>query len=1203
MRILASIFFLSLLALGGLHAQEFCRDILTEAATAYKSDNLNLALSRLKAVETCDYKNLLIRERLEVQDSIFARITRQREIAEKERNRAENALEEAQKARDAEEKAKEQALASEAIAIAERNRADSARVAAEKATRNALVNDLAFKADKAPNRSTAFRLLELANRIDPDNGRVRELLADNYFSDNRFYAFRLTGHRGAVRFIAFSENGEKLVSAASGEIMTWAVAGQQTTGKIETNDLGAETIAAYAPKTGLFAGAKGKQVTIWSLPAMNKLYSIPLHSDRISALAFSADGNKLAYAGVDGAIKIWDLPARAEELALAGHSSNVLALAFSSDGRQLVSGSLEDIIIWNLADGSRAGALTGHTQAVNAVAFSPDNSRIASASADNSLKVWSVNTRQPILTLLGHTDEVSGVRFSPDGSRLISASYDQTARIWDAQTGRLLHTLQGHSGWLGAAVFSPDGKKAATCAADGEITVWDLAAGPDGFSIAWAPKKIRGLSLSTDHSIALAATDKEIVVWDMEGRKEWRRIQAEERSASGKLLNTTSEIYSAALSPDGKTALTASNVIRCWDLTSGQESFTLTGHKGNINFVDFFAEGSRIISASDDGTVKIWDAAGKRALVSFSGPSGHNAISAMASRDGSKVIALFEFGQGQADRGQSSERNFDPSLFSGEVIVWDVQEKKKVFSSRGLILGDVELTSAAISPDGSKIAIGTGISGEFGSLVAGVNIWNIAKRKPRLLLRDTLFGGKITTLGFSPDGNEIVFGGSEGYGGYSNGLETEGYFPLNRRGPAFLSIFFSNDGRQIIGLTEDGGIRIWDKKEMAGGRDDGALLPLPVHRSEVVAAALSPDGTLLASASTRKEGIMIWNMDDGSLANNITGLSDKVNSIAFSPDGKNIAALSGSEVKVWSLDGKMEPVTTTGSRFAEFSPDGSQLACGDGNGLKIWNWASPAGDSIIFAGHTGPINHAAFSPDGTLIASASSDNTVRLWLLVNGPAGAASLNFPDEVVQVAFSPDSHLMATLSGDSIRVWAADGLQQLFSAEGKDFIRFSPDGKNLITGNEEGGLLILNLRTGKGIQNKPTGQLLSAFFHPNPKYQQLILISKDGDKTMARTQFLDAKGLIAKAEDNYQIDELLPDQIREYGLETGFPYAGILDANGMPTPLIGESKPIRMERYRDYFAEQTKKTADKAEKERYQKIITALDEALAQFDQGSR
>ncbi len=1198
MKALVTILSLFLLGSSGLYSQEFCREILSEAEQAYKADNLNLALTRLKAVETCDYRNHLIRERQEVQDSIFARINRQREIAEKERNRAEAALKEAEKARDAEEKAKEQALASEAAAIAERNRADSARAAAERATRNALVNDLAFKADKAPNRSTAFRLLEMATRIGPDNGRARELLAGNYFSDNRFYSYRLSGHKGAVRFVAFSGDGEKLVSAAPGEIMTWTVAGLQTTGKLEANELGPEAIAAYAPSTDYFAGVKGNQATIWDLSAMKKLYSTPRHSDRISALAFSADGSKLAYAGVDGAIKIWDVEARQEALSLDGHASNVLALDFSPDGRQLVSGSLEDIILWNLADGSSAGILNGHTQAINAVAFSPDNTLIASASADNSLKVWNVNTRLPILTLLGHTDEVSDVRFSPDGSRLLSASYDQAARIWDVQTGSLLHTLQGHKGWLGAAVFSPDGKKAATCAADGEIMVWGLTTRPGDFSIAWTPKEIRGLSLSADHSKVLVATEKEIVVWDMIGRKEWRRIQAEERSASGKLLNTTSEIYSAALSPDGKTALTASNVIRGWDLAAGQESFTLTGHKGEINFIAFFDGGSRIISASDDGTVKIWDAANRKELVSFSGPAAHNAISAMASRDGSKVIALFEFDPNRADSRQFAESDPDPSLFSGEVIAWDVQEKKEVFSSRGLLLGEVELSGAAISPDGSKIAIGTGIFGEFGSLQAGLNIWNIAKRKPKLLLRDTLFGGSITALGFSPGGDEIVLGGSEGYGGYSNSLETEGYFPMKRRGPAFRSICFTADGQEIIGLFENGSIRTWNKREMIRDSDDGAPLTLPAHRSKVVATALSPDGTLLASASTRQEGINVWKISDGSLATNITGLPDAVNDISFSPDGKNLAALSGDEVKVWSLSHNEELFTAPGNRFAGFSPDGSQLACGDGNNLKIWNWGSPAGDSVIFSGHTGAINHAAFSPDATLIASASRDKTVRLWPLAGGSATPASLNFTDEVLRVAFSPGGHLMATLSGDSIRVWVLDGLQELYRAEGKGFIRFSPDGKNLVTGCGEGGILTLNLLTGKSTADKPTGQLLSAFFHPNPKYQQLILISEIGDKAMALTQFLDAKGLIARAEDKYQINDLLPHQIREYGLENGFPYAGILDENGMPTPLIDEGKPIKMERYRDYFAEQAGEAKDNSEeKERYLKIVEILNQGLLQ------
>lgn len=100
-------------------------------------------------------------------------------------------------------------------------------------------------------------------------------------------------------------------------------------------------------------------------------------------------------------------------------------------------------------------------------------------------------------------------------------------------------------------------------------------------------------------------------------------------------------------------------------------------------------------------------------------------------------------------------------------------------------------------------------------------------------------------------------------------------------------------------------------------------------------------------------------------------------------------------------------------------------------------------------------------------------------------------------------------------------------------------------------------------------------------------------------AKTYFLNTKSLIAAAERKYQINELLPQQIEAYKLENGFLYAGILDAQGMPTPLIEQGKRIKMERYRDYFAEQSSAANEDAGKERYRKISTAIDEALKRLN----
>src|SRR5438128_2380663 len=90
--------------------------------------------------------------------------------------------------------------------------------------------------------------------------------------------------------------------------------------------------------------------------------------------------------------------------------------------------------------------LNGHTGWVGAVAFSPDGKLLASASADNTIRIWSVADGSLLTTLKGHADYACAVTFSPDGKRIASGSFDHAGKLWDVSTGAELATLKGHEG-------------------------------------------------------------------------------------------------------------------------------------------------------------------------------------------------------------------------------------------------------------------------------------------------------------------------------------------------------------------------------------------------------------------------------------------------------------------------------------------------------------------------------------------------------------------------------------------------------------------------------------------------------------------------------------------------------------------------------------------------------------------------------------
>src|SRR5713226_1482640 len=102
-------------------------------------------------------------------------------------------------------------------------------------------------------------------------------------------------------------------------------------------------------------------------------------------------------------------------------------------------------------------AFNGHAAEVTSVAFSPDGKLLASASTDNTVKVWTLQGREPVRILSRHTSSVTSVAFSPDGKTLASTSEDGTVKLWDMQSGLVVRTLHGHASWAVAVAFSPNG--------------------------------------------------------------------------------------------------------------------------------------------------------------------------------------------------------------------------------------------------------------------------------------------------------------------------------------------------------------------------------------------------------------------------------------------------------------------------------------------------------------------------------------------------------------------------------------------------------------------------------------------------------------------------------------------------------------------------------------------------------------------------
>lgn len=649
---------------------------------------------------------------------------------------------------------------------------------------------------------------------------------------------------------------------------------------------------------------------------------------------------------------------------------------------------------------------------------------------------------------LGHQDAVRFVRVSRDGKLGLTGGEDKSAILWDVATGKALQRFPGHSDMVSAGYISPDGRRVIT---EGEtstgrgVRLWDAGTGKEIFPSLQANRYGKGaVAFSPDGKLFTTTDDVyEVRLWD---------------AATGKLLGACQksgrehQIRVLRFSPDGKQLLVGgddpgegrSPVLRLWSVATGKEALRFKTPTP-IGSGAFSPDGKTVLAGNDKIT-REWDASTGAELRTF---------------DGGRTVAY------------SSDAKHILTTDGACNRIWDAATGKLVRESSAPAKARL---SGALSPDGKALLERTDTELRLTELGTGklVSSFTVGKGMAHRSEGMSLDGTVIVT----PQGNTaLVIDASTG----------KVLRRLQGAGVAANAVAFSSDGKLVLTGGEDGTASLWDLSRAA------RVLVLRGHTARVTAVAISPDRERLATGSF-DDTVRIW---DTATGKEVTRFKSQglVFSVAFSPDGKTVLSggfdtarvwdvATGKEVHAYSTLAKNDYSRQDLVRSAAFSPDGKLIARGgNSSGLTVWDTATKAKlapyDGKFIPGAAIPrVVCVAFSADGTKLAAVDENGTVEVrdpatrrpvsGFYRNGlpKAGAAVRTGP--VTCVAFSPDGKSLLTGCQDgTVELWALPFARPFGAhAAAVTGVTFSPDGKFAATAGADTAARIWDVATGKEV-----------------------------------------------------------------------------------------------------------------------------------------
>jgi WD40 repeat protein/DNA-binding SARP family transcriptional activator len=534
-------------------------------------------------------------------------------------------------------------------------------------------------------------------------------------------------------------------------------------------------------------------------------------------------------------------------------------------------------------------------------------------------------------------------------------------------------------------------------------------------------------------------------------------------------------------SSDGSRILTAGDdgTAKVWDATTGEKLLTLSGHQASVLSAVWSPSGDRIVTASEDGTARIWDAVTGEELFTFT-RHGNEVFDAKWSPDGTRVATASD---------------------DGTARVWDAATGEESFSLRTLSdrSGGGKVSGVAWSPDGSRI-----VTTYYGGIV-----WNAATGEELLSLRYTSGvryamwspdGMRIVTVSYesarvwdattgevvftfplqtgdwqsatwSPSGETIAttdWDGNAKIWDAATGNQILDLYPEDYTAVGVMDAVWSPSGDRLATVSYDGTATVWDT---ATGAE---LVTLVGHTSALLGAAWSPSGDRIVTAGVDGTA-KVWDVAPGPELLTLYGHTPAVNTVMWSPSGDRIVTSSDDGMaKIWdaTTGAELRTLLVGAATDAVWSPSGEQIATGDHYGwVTVWDAATgdrilsiPTHhyDSITFGGMT-------WSPGGDRIATSSRDGTAKVFDATTGELLITLQGHEGPVFSTVWSPDGERIVTAGYDgTARVWDATNGRELRTLctldSGVTWAVWSADGRHIVAHSNDGLGRMWHTTTGK-------------------------------------------------------------------------------------------------------------------------------------------